>query len=216
MNKIININLGKFPFIIDTDAFDVLDDYLAELKAYFSKSEGSEEIMQDIESRIAEILNKKMDSGKIISKFMVDEVIQTLGTPDMFDMNANGENNYYSSQQGKQSKKTDAKWGIKPGKKLFRHPEDKRVAGVCGGIAAYLGVEDSLWVRIAFAFGVIAGGSTVLLYLLFWIAVPVAKTASDRLSMTGEQINIDTIARKVDEGFTSMSEKIDRWKSNKK
>lgn len=59
MNKIININLGKFPFIIDTDAFDVLDDYLAELKAYFSKSEGSEEIMQDIESRIAEILNKK-------------------------------------------------------------------------------------------------------------------------------------------------------------
>ena len=105
---------------------------------------------------------------------------------------------------------------MQTGNKVFRHPDDKRVAGVCGGIAAYLGVEDSLWVRIAFAFGVIAGGSTVLLYLLFWIAVPVAKTASDRLSMTGEQINIDTIARKVDEGFTSMSEKIDRWKSNKK
>lgn len=92
---------------------------------------------------------------------------------------------------------------------------DKKVAGVCSGLAAYFGIEDPLWIRIAFAFGLFAGGVSLPLYIILWIASPVAKTSTDRLHMAGEPINIDTIARKVEEGFTKVTDKIDSWQKSK-
>ena len=110
---------------------------------------------------------------------------------------------------------TNANWGIKPGRKLFRDPMDKKVAGVCSGLAAYFGIEDPLWIRVAFAIGLFAGGIAVPLYFILMIAAPVAKTSADRLQMAGEPINIDTIAKKVEEGFNKVTDKIDSWQKSK-
>ena len=54
---------------------------------------------------------------------------------------------------------------------LVRSRTDRKIAGVAGGLAAYLGVEP-LWIRIAFVVISIPGGLGVLLYLLGWVLIP--------------------------------------------
>jgi len=210
MNKILHINVGKYPFTIDTDAYAILDDYLDKLNKHFSSSDGCEEIMQDIESRIAEIFLMKMAYTKIIDMETVKYAISKLGTPEEFGAADQSKSSTHSSYQ-----KTNANWGIKPGRKLFRDPMDKKVAGVCSGLAAYFGIEDPLWIRVAFAIGLFAGGIAVPLYFILMIVAPVAKTSADRLQMAGEPINIDTIAKKVEEGFNKVTDKIDSWQKSK-
>ena len=55
--------------------------------------------------------------------------------------------------------------------RLARSESDKMIAGVCGGIATYLGV-DSVFVRLAFVVLAIASGVGFLLYLILWIVMP--------------------------------------------
>jgi phage shock protein C len=57
------------------------------------------------------------------------------------------------------------------GKKLYRSRIDKRIAGVCGGLAKYFGV-DSTWIRLVFILFLLVGGSAILVYLLMWLIVP--------------------------------------------
>jgi phage shock protein C len=56
-------------------------------------------------------------------------------------------------------------------KRLYRLRDGRVVAGVCAGLAAYLGVDPTL-VRLAFALLTIFGGAGVLLYLCAWIVMP--------------------------------------------
>ena len=60
---------------------------------------------------------------------------------------------------------------INPSKRLSRTREGRVVAGVCGGIAAYFGIDPTL-VRLGFALLTIFGGAGVLLYLVAWIVIP--------------------------------------------
>ncbi len=61
MKKTNTINLGGIIFHVDEDAFTKLQNYLNAIRSYFSKSDGQEEIIADIESRIAEIFQGKKD-----------------------------------------------------------------------------------------------------------------------------------------------------------
>lgn len=56
-------------------------------------------------------------------------------------------------------------------KKLYRSRKDAMVAGVCGGIAEYAGIDSAI-VRLIFAVMVMAGGIGVLAYFLAWVIVP--------------------------------------------
>jgi phage shock protein C len=55
--------------------------------------------------------------------------------------------------------------------RLSRSRTDRKIAGVCGGFAAYAGLDANL-VRLAMVLLVIFGGSGALLYLVAWILVP--------------------------------------------
>ncbi|MEO6690839.1 MAG: PspC domain-containing protein [Saprospiraceae bacterium] len=208
MNKVLNINLAGTAFIIDENAYEQLNSYLDTLDRHFSKSDNSKEIMQDIESRISEIMQEKLQQRNIITKDLVDNVITIMGTPK--DLGA--ESNDFDPKQ------TSTDWGIHLGKKLFRDSENKKIAGVCSGLSHYLGIEDPIFLRIAFVIGLGAGGSTLLLYLILWFVTKPAVTASDYLQMKGMPINIDNIASKVEEKFVHLTNKIEDLfeKSNKK
>ncbi|HMP30896.1 MAG TPA: PspC domain-containing protein, partial [Saprospiraceae bacterium] len=105
---------------------------------------------------------------------------------------------------------------IKTGKKFFRDPDNKVVGGVCSGLAAYIGIADPLWVRIAFAIGFFVGGVSILPYfILMWI-VPKAKTAADKLAMKGEPINIENIAKTVENEINEISQTLSNLGSKKK
>jgi phage shock protein C len=58
-------------------------------------------------------------------------------------------------------------------KKLTRSSNDKMLAGVCGGLGQYLGI-DSTVVRLIFVLLALAGGPGILAYIILWLVVPEA------------------------------------------
>ena len=88
------------------------------------------------------------------------------------------------------------------------NPEDEVLGGVCSGIAAYFGIADPLWVRLAFIVFTISGGFGIPLYVILWAVLPKASSSSDRLAMRGEPINVSNISKIIEEEFTNLSTKV--------
>ena len=73
-----------------------------------------------------------------------------------------------------QAESTSAEPGTTPGeepRRLRRSPDDRVVAGVCGGLGEHLGV-DAVLIRIAAVILIFAGGAGLVLYVVGWIAIP--------------------------------------------
>lgn len=208
MNKIFNINLGGYPFTIDDNAFIALDRYLSTIKGHFATSEGCDDIIADIEARIAELFNQELKGQPIVGMREVDKVIAIMGKPEEFGAASDSFDADDLHNQKKSS--SNASWNdaIKTGKRFFRDTDEKVIGGVCSGMAAYFGIHDPVWVRIAFVAGIFGGGIAIPLYLILWAAIPEAKTAGDKLSMKGEKINVSNIAKKVEEELNNLSETI--------
>lgn len=202
MNKTININLGGYAFTIDEDAYEVANNYLTTLARHFGGGEGANEIMQDIETRMGELVNRNRGTRTIVNKIDVLQAISVLGTPeelkdiDFTDIPTEGKKSKASSFQ------------LKTGKRLYRDPDDKMIGGVCSGLAAYFGIQDAVWMRIAFALLTLAGGASAMIYVVLWAIVPAAKTVSERLEMMGEPTNVNNIARMVKEELEELGDKL--------
>ena len=197
MNKTHNINVGGYPFTIDDDAFHALEDYLARIESRYSNTEGGAEIIEDIEQRMAELLQDRTKDSLIVNLDDVSYAVATLGSPADFDA---FEESHERRQAGDRQYKT--------GKRMFRDPEDKMIGGVCSGLAAFFGIEEVLWVRLAFALAFFGAGTGLLLYLVLWALVPEAKTPKDFLAMRGEPINVQNIAKIVEEQVEHISDQI--------
>jgi phage shock protein PspC (stress-responsive transcriptional regulator) len=204
MNKIFNVNLGGYPFTIDENAYHHLNKYLDTIKRHFSDSEGCEEILYDIEVRMAELFQDKVKGKSIVSMKELDEVIKILGRPEDFGAAAIDDDEEFDPQQ---KKRTRSRGSIKTGKRLFRNPDEKIIGGVASGLSAYFGVSDPVWIRLGFLFLAISGVG-ILPYIVLWIIVPAAKTSGDKLEMRGEPVNVNNIARTVEEELTDLSERI--------
>jgi len=199
MNKVFNINLGGYPFVIDHDAFDELEKYFSSLYNYFKASEGRDEIVSDIEVRIAELFKEKTKRRKIVSLNDVNEVIDTMGRPEQFE-----QEEIYTNSDAYASNKFD----IRTGKRLYRDPDSEILAGVCSGLSAYLGIEDPIWMRLLFAIAFFGFGIGVLPYVILWAVVPEAKTSGDKLAMRGEAANVSNIANFVQDNMQHLGKKI--------
>ncbi|NRB51986.1 MAG: PspC domain-containing protein [Saprospiraceae bacterium] len=204
MNKIVTINLGGYPFTIDEDAYAHLQGYLEAIRKHFSQVSGFEEITSDIESRLAEIFQEKLGDRPIVTLKDVEGAIAVMGRPEDFDADA-------EMEEEESSKATNSKSKYKTGKRLFRHPDDQVVSGVCAGIAAYFGIQDPVWVRILFVLFTISGGFGITVYIILWAILPEAKTAGDRLTMRGEAINVSNIGKIIQEEVENISKKVSEF-----
>lgn len=192
MNKTVNINLASTFFHIDESAYAKLKAYLKKLENGFKNTVGKEEILKDIEARIAELFQKiKTNSDYVISEADVEKIIAVLGQPEDF----------LSEEEEEEVEETIHK-------KLFRDPDDNYIGGVASGLGHYFGVDTS-WIRLIWLLlAVFSGGTFILIYLLFWVLVPIAKTTADKLRMKGKPINVSNIEKKIKEEFDEMSSKI--------
>lgn len=206
MNKVFNVNLGGVPLTIDEDAFEHLNGYLQTIHNHFRRSEGYEEITNDIEARLAELFQEKLAGRPIVTLQDVKKVIGIMGTPA--DFGAEPFEDVSSGTSAGESSGKREKWKLKTGKRLFRNPDEEVIGGVCSGIAAYLGIQDPLWVRLFFIFLAVTGGFGIPVYLILWAVVPKALTASDRLAMRGEPINASNIGRIVEEEIDHVSQRV--------
>ena len=211
MNKIFNINLGGYPFTIDDNAYNHLMTYLDTIQGHFHHSESCEEIMGDIEFRMAELFQEGMQSRPIVTMKDVDDAIKIMGTPEDFGAEPLEDEPQYQRSYGETiaTKITESGKKYRVGKRLFRHTEDKVLSGVCSGISEYFGIADPIWVRLTFILLTIAGGLAIPAYLVLWAIVPAAKTSSDILAMKGEQINISNMARVIEEEIETLGDKLD-------
>lgn len=198
MNKTVNINLANILFHIDEKAFNKLQRYLEAIKRSFEGTTGSDEIIADIEARIAELFHEKMENERqVITLKEVDEVINVMGQPE----------DYMVDEDIFEDAPTSSPKERKRVKKLYRDIDSKYIGGVCSGLEHYLGI-DALWIRLFFIFFAIFTGFGFIAYILLWILVPEAATTSQKLDMKGEPINISNIERKVKEGFDDVSERV--------
>src|SRR6187549_2432149 len=145
MKKIINMNLSGRVIPIEDSAYEKLQAYIESLRRYFSKEEGRDEIINDIESRIAELMNDKVRKGAAcVTDADIEEIITSMGRPEDFDA-ADTADTTEPAQKGQQQQYSYAQTRAK--KRLYRDSSDKFIGGVCSGIAAYLNVDPSI-VRI--------------------------------------------------------------------
>ncbi|WP_422079542.1 PspC domain-containing protein [Ulvibacterium sp.] len=198
MNKTVNINLANILFHIDEDAYNKMRRYLEAIKRSFANTPGSDEILADIEARIAELFQEKMENERqVITQKQVDEVITIMGQPEDYMVD---EDIFEDEPRPKTEPRRV--------KKLYRDTEQKYVAGVSSGLGHYLGI-DPLWIRLLWIFLTLgSGGGFILIYGLLWILIPEASSTAQKLDMRGEAINISNIERKVKEGFEDVAEKV--------
>lgn len=198
MNKTININLAGMFFYIDEDAFLKLQRYLETIKRSFTNSQGRDEIIADIEARIAELFSDRMvNERQVISVNDVNEIITIMGQPEDYMV----DEEIFEDEPATRTRKSS-------NKQLLRDPDNKYIAGVSSGLGYYLGV-DSVWIRLLWIILVIAFvGTPILVYIILWIVMPEAKTTAQKLAMRGEAVNISNIEKKVREGFDGVAERV--------
>jgi len=194
MNKTVIININGIVFHIEEDAYEILKNYMTDVKRHFSNSADSLEITTDIENRVAEMFNELLanENKQVIVEQDVHTIIEQMGRVEDFE-NLEDEtasaNTQYTYDTGT--------------RRLFRDPDDHLVSGVCAGIANYFDIQP-LWIRLAFALSFFFAGSGLLLYIILWIVIPQASTRADRMAMKGQKLNLQGFKDNLEEELSSV------------
>lgn len=223
MNKTININIGGTFFHIDEEAYDELQHYLVILKKSFHNTQGSDEIISDIEYRIAELFSERLtEMRQVINRKDVDQVIEIMGRPEEFKEEADEESSFTDSiNQERASKSNSDNNSSSSGskkrsydKQLYRDPETGLIGGVLAGFAHYINF-DRTWIRIIWILlSFTTLGTFLLIYVILWAIIPEPKNSSDRLKMKGERINVSNIERSIKNEFENFEKEVGEF-SNK-
>lgn len=189
MEKITQISINATLFSLEDSAYKKLSSYINEIREAFKNEVGGQEIVKDIEARIAEHLKESGD--ELITLSLVDEIIEKMGTVSELTGKDKEENKQEKTEPSKNIIEEKFK------KRLFRDEDNAILGGVCSGIAAYLDV-DPTWIRIAFIALIFLGFGTIIpIYIILWLIVPAAQSTADKLEMRGNQVNLKTIVDTV-------------------
>lgn len=194
MKKVININFQGRVTPIEEDAYMSLQQYIDSLRRFFSNEEGKDEIINDIESRIAELFSEVLKKGTTcITNDNVNAVIASIGRPEDFeDDEAKVQNKLSDQSEGETGNKqgaTSAQHTTSGTRKLFRDENNKIIGGVCGGLANYFNIDPTI-MRIIFLAAFFGAGVGFLAYVIIWLAVP--STATQQIGSPRKRLLRDT------------------------
>jgi phage shock protein PspC (stress-responsive transcriptional regulator) len=182
MKKVININFQGQVIAIEETAFEILSQYIDNLKAYFSREECGDEIVNDIENRIAELFGNRLKLGfSCITDEDVESILASIGKPEDFDTDYDESSDSTSGekQSSFQSKK-ESESSKEDQTRLYRNSNDKIIAGVCSGLGYHFKI-DPVWFRLAF---ILLFSVLFWVYIILWIVLkpkPLESNASKRL-----------------------------------
>ena len=142
--------------------------------------------MDELEGRIADLLKARLRGREVVDLAMAQQVVGQLGYPDGYraeEDKGKKDEYHYSGTDGEN-----------PARKLFRDPDGKKIAGVCSGLALFLGIDVTL-IRVIFLVALICGSAGFWIYLVIWIAAPEARTAAEKCELRGIPANAENIKR---------------------
>lgn len=207
MDKTVSISLGGFSFIVDDRAFFKLKNYLDEIRHSLHGMEGTEDILADVEVRIAELFKERLGAREVVNEQDVDHIVGIMGRPEQYVDEDNEEAQGTDRSTGSSQKYSSTGERVK--KKLYRDPDDKVIAGVLSGLAHYLGVET--WVtRVIFIVLMFSDmfisltSISVISYIVLWIILPKADTASQKYEMFGQAGDFETIKKNANIAASEM------------
>lgn len=203
MKRTFTVNINNIIFNIDEDAYEHLQKYLHSIRDQFADNESLEEIMINVKTRLSQLFQPQISSTKqVINLADVLDAIEELG--QLKDFDSDGEED---KKEEKKKEKSESD------KRLFRDGENKIIGGVCSGISAYFNINP-LIVRILFVVLALLAGSSIIIYLILWIAIPEAKTSIEKLQMKGDKIDIESITEKIKQEFEGFESRINKIKDD--
>lgn len=177
MKKVININFQGRVVPIEESAYDILKQYVESLRRFFANEEGKDEIINDIEGRIAELFAETLKKGgTCITDDDVNAIINSMGRPEEFEteeasvreqLGGEQKQQYNAGNASSSQTYTENTGSVRP-ERLYRDENHKLLGGVCAGLANYFGI-DKIIVRILFVLGF---GIAFIPYLILWVAIP--------------------------------------------
>ena len=188
MKKVLNISLANRSFTLEEDAYKRLNEYLEHFRARLVASSGvpisqNAEVMEDLESRIAELFTQEVGTdGRVVGLDLVERVTRQLGMPD-----GKPEVPPADDASGKNPEEPVRK-------KIYRDDDNRRIAGVCAGLATYLDI-DVVLARVLMLVALLAGTAGFWIYIICWIAIPKAVTATQKCEMYGLPVTAENLAK---------------------
>ena len=204
MKQIERVSIGGYAFALEKEAAQAVAAYLKEMEAYYPNPE----IVEGIEERMAELLLERIPTDGVVTLSSVQQIMNILGRPEKIE-----------EEEPERTAPEE-----KPRKKLYRDLENARVAGVCGGLASYFGVDPAVFRIIFLVFSLLGffGGidhwtpffsvsiSFPALYLILWICMPAARTAKQRWEQKGEDGTAESIRRSIESGAAELGAAAER------
>ena len=212
MKKVVNASIGGRGFALDDDAYARLSAYFDHFKARLNKDSQSarNEVMSDLEGRIAELFDQGIGGAtyRVVDLDLVNRVVGQLGMPDGSAEPMDWGQGPSSASTGPAAAGTGGSAGTgTPGpdfsyngekgearKRLYRDSDNKAIGGVCSGLGAFLNIDITV-VRIIILLAMLLWGSGLVVYLVLWIVVPLAKTPAQKCEMRGLEPTAENMAR---------------------
>lgn len=195
MKQVVNINLGSKTITIHVDAYNYLCSYLDSIEKPIKNKEVAERVLSDYESKMAKLWTDENELHTIITIDDVRTAIDTLGSPEIPISALYGDKKVFEKRSKKSLKR-----------RLYRDREHKIVAGVASGVAAYLGMNDPIWVRIGFVVAAMAGFASVPVYLVLWMVMPYANTQDELWN--GEKLDLSNTVDRMTLQLDNLSQGI--------
>lgn len=203
MKKNITINLFGQLYPIDEDAYELLKSYEDNMRRYFASKEGGEEIIDDIEHRVAELLSELQANGTVaITIEHIQEIIHRIGNPEEI-----GEESETAEEDKEEAQPcpppppgNDASPRMNYGvsRRLYRDLKDAMLGGVSSGLSHYFGINDPIFIRIAWVILLfVPYVPSFIIYVILWIVMPPAVTLEERLQMYGKPVNPQTLNEEI-------------------
>lgn len=165
MKKTLNVNIGSMAFIIDDDAYVALRKYFDDIRSRLDDTD-TKEVMEDVESRMADIFTENLrGSSQVVSIELVKRGITIIGSAQNFGDPRPGAN-------------PDASTHTPPDNRLYRSRTECVIAGLCGGLAQYFGIDVTL-IRVVTFLLIFFGGLSLWVYIILWLVIPQQPLAND-------------------------------------
>ena len=196
MNEVKKCSISGISFTFEIDAFSALENYLKTLTQTYEGNEEGREIIADIEAHIVELILSKQDNKKVVTKYIIESIISQIGSADAISDSVADDNTNKSTPRIP--------------RRLYRDMSSAKLGGICSGLGKYFDL-DPVWVRLglfsplilSILFSMAGGlvqslfmnifGVFILSYIIMWFAVPIARSARQRLEMNGEKITEEAI-----------------------